>query len=681
MLLLQGVFMRRSIATVSLSGTLPEKLEAIAAARFDAVEIFENDLLLFDASPREVHRIASSLGIGIDLFQPLRDFEGVSDEIFKQNLERAERKFDMMGELGAPMLLVCSNVQPDVISDDHRTAEQLYILAERAARHGLKVGYEALAWGTHVRTSNHAWSIIDKADHPNLGLILDSFHTLALPNERLDLSNIPGHRIFFVQLADVPRLGMSPMILSRHFRNLPGQGDLDLPHFLDAVLSTGYSGTISLEIFNDDLRSAPPRQTALDAMRSILYLEEKVRRIGEQSRATTPKAPKAQILQNSAGEEIQHYTARKAAPRQRRRVELFDPPAPPQCPGIAFVEFAIDTHGEVKLRDMLMRLGFRHIGRHRSKDVALYAQGDMRIVLNMERECFAHSYFLMHGPSVCALALKTDDAFTALARAEAYGCKRFEGRVGPNEKAIPAVRSLDGSLIYFVHFASGDATTFETDFILNPKALVTGLAPKLTRIDHVAQALHGARLDAWILFYRAVLGLEPEDIFVLPDAYGLVRSRAVSNPERTLRFPLNIAESRNTATARSVTTYSGSGVHHIAFATDDVFEAAAALKANGVELLQIPASYYESVGARFELSNELVTRMQELNLLYDRDEQGEYLHVNTMPFENRFFFEVVQRIRGYDQYGAANASVRMTAMDQSRSMDASALRRQDEVGV
>src|SRR5919202_2596519 len=130
--------MRRSIATVSLSGTLPEKLDAIAAAHFDGVEIFENDLLFFAGPPRDVRRYAGDIGLTIDLFQPFRDFEGVSDEQLRRNLDRAERKSDLMQELGAPLMLVCSNVGPNVSADEERAAAQLYELAERAARRGLK---------------------------------------------------------------------------------------------------------------------------------------------------------------------------------------------------------------------------------------------------------------------------------------------------------------------------------------------------------------------------------------------------------------------------------------------------------------------------------------------------------------------------------------------------------------
>src|SRR5207244_2506706 len=125
--------MLRSIAIVSVSGTLDEKLKAIAAAHFTAIELFETDLINFNETPRQVRLLASDLGLAIDLYQPFRDFEAVSDDAFRRNLDRAERKFDVMGELGAPMMLVCSNVSPLAIDDDERAASQLHELAERAA--------------------------------------------------------------------------------------------------------------------------------------------------------------------------------------------------------------------------------------------------------------------------------------------------------------------------------------------------------------------------------------------------------------------------------------------------------------------------------------------------------------------------------------------------------------------
>jgi 4-hydroxyphenylpyruvate dioxygenase len=155
--------MRKCIATVSVSGTLPDKLDAIAAARFDAIEVFENDLIHFPGTPADLRNMAGDLGLGIDLYQPFRDFEGVSDAQFRRNLDRAERKFDIMQALGAPMMLVCSNVSVAGETDDARAAAQLYELADRAARRNLRIGYEALAGGRHVKHYRDPWSIVEAA--------------------------------------------------------------------------------------------------------------------------------------------------------------------------------------------------------------------------------------------------------------------------------------------------------------------------------------------------------------------------------------------------------------------------------------------------------------------------------------------------------------------------------------
>jgi 4-hydroxyphenylpyruvate dioxygenase len=622
--------MLRSIATVSLSGTLEEKLQAAAAARFDAVEIFENDFICYDGSARQVQALAADLGLKIALYQPFRDFEAVSDEQFRRNLERAERKFDVMQEMGAPLILVCSNATPHAIDDDARAAAQLFALADRAAARGLRIGYEALAWGTRVNTYGRAWELVSRAGHPHLGLILDSFHTLAIGDSVAGIADIPGDKIFFVQLADAPKLKMDVLMHSRHFRCFPGQGEFDVAAFLAQAVRAGYTGPISLEVFNDEFRATPTRPTAVDAMRSLLFLEEQVR---------------ARLA--SGGERPAH------------RVSLFDPPPVPALNGLAFLEFAVDGAASASLGMTLERLGFQKAGRHRSKAVTLYRQGDVNLVLNAEPNSFAHSYFLMHGTSICAIALRADDEFQALNRAEAMGCSRFEGRVGPNERTIPAVRSLDGSLIYFVSDRSDAPDPLEADFIRDDTP--TARSAGLLAVDHVAQALPAGQFDAWVLFYRAVLGLEPDDVWVLADPHGLVRSRAVASANRSVRFPLNISASRNTVTARSVSAFAGAGVHHIAFRTDDIFAAAERCRASGVPLLQIPANYYDDLAIRHELKPELLDRLARHGILYDRNGAGEFFHLYTAPFEDRFFFEVCQRVGGYDLYGAVNAPVRMAA--------------------
>jgi 4-hydroxyphenylpyruvate dioxygenase len=274
-----------SIATVCLSGTLDDKLAAAAAAGFDGVEIFENDLIASPWSPKQIRERCADLGLSIDLYQPFRDFEAVPPDVHAHNMRRAERKFDVMAELSVDTMLVCSSVSPDAVDDDDLAAEQLHQLAERAAERGLRIAYEALAWGRFVNTYDHSWRIVRRAGHPALGLCLDSFHVLSRGSDPAGIRVIPGEKVFFLQLADAPRLRMDVLQWSRHHRLFPGQGAFDLAEFVRLVLATGYSGPLSLEVFNDVFRQADPSHTAVDALRSLLVLKENL------GRTDLPAAP------------------------------------------------------------------------------------------------------------------------------------------------------------------------------------------------------------------------------------------------------------------------------------------------------------------------------------------------------------------------------------------------------
>ena len=637
--------MRRSIATVSMSGTLRDKLEAIAAARFDGYEIFENDLLYYHASPAEVGALAADLGLSCELYQPFRDFEGTSKALFERSLARAERKFDVMHALGCRRLLVCSNTRADAIADEALMAEQLYALAERAAQRNLRVGYEALAWGRVVNRYAQAWSIVRRANHPHLGLILDSFHTLSLRDDPAGIASIPGDKIFFLQMADAPWLTLDVTNWARHHRNFPGQGQLDVVNFFEQVLLAGYGGPLSLEIFNDVFRETPNRRTATDAMRSLLFLESNARE---------------RLQARAAGD------AASVARRTLERIELFDAPAPAVFPGIAFLEFAVDEPTAAALAAWLATLGFRRAGRHRSKDVTLYRQGEINLILNADPALPARAFFAERGPAVCAIGLWTDDPVRAHNRATALHSAHFEGRVGPHEVPLPAIVAPGRTVIYFVDQALAPDRLFDIDFALDDaRAVAPG---PLRRIDHVAFGLPLGELDTWVLFCRAVLGMQVGDSLELADPFGLIRSAGVATPDGRVRFVLNVSLSQKTRTARTVNATGGSAtVHHVGVAVDDALAAAEALRASGMALVPIASNYYDDIGARLDLDPAVVERMRATSVLYDRAGDGEYLHGYTPAFADRFFFEIAQRGGGYDAYGALNAPARMASQARSSS--------------
>ena len=631
-----------SIATVSISGTLELKLRSIAQAGFDGVEIFENDLLTAQKSPREIGTLMRDLGLKCTVFQPFRDFEGMPDTLRSRIFERMERKFAVMEELGTDLLLVCSNVSPVSSGDRARITADLYELGERAARRGLRVGYEALAWGRHVSDHRDAWAIVREVNHPAIGLILDSFHSLsrAIPND--SLREIQPSKIFIVQLADAPLLQMDYLSWSRHFRNMPGQGELPVVDFVTTLLQQGYQGAFSLEIFNDRFRSSSASAVALDGHRSLTFLYDQVVR---------QLAPRLPI---------------ELPPRARAR-------------GIEFVEFAANEIEAQELEKLFVALGFSRAGRHRSKDVSRWKQNGINFVLNSEPESFARAYDSMHGASICALGLSVENVASALRRATGLQIGQFSQPIGPGEMPTPSVYGVGGSLIYFME-AGTESEVWDTDFVAEPAAAGSGASAGsahpaaagstrpgagLLRVDHIAQTMQHEEMLSWLLYYVSMFDLTKAPVIQIPDPLGLVQSQAIESPEGGLRLMLNGSASPQTLSARFLQGFHGAGVQHVALATADIVASARKLRELGLATLPIPPNYYEDVEARFGLDQDTLSQLQELNILYDRDNDGEYFQLVTRAFAKRFFFEIVER-RGYRGYGATNAAIRLAAQSRYR---------------
>lgn len=614
--------MKLSIATVSLSGDLAEKLAAIAAAGFEGVEIFESDLLSFNGTPAEVRRMVADLGLETITFQPFRDFEGMPAESRERIFSRAERKFDLMAELGSDLLLVCSNVSPQSLGGVDRAAADFHALGERAARRGMRVGFEALAWGRHISDYRDAWEVVRRAGHPAIGLVLDTFHILARKTDLTPLGAIPQERIFLVQLADAPILEMNTLSLSRHFRNFPGQGELPLLEFMEVLRATKFDGPLSLEIFNDQFRAGSARSVAIDGQRSLLFLLDELRiRGGSATNLPAALPPRSMVI------------------------------------GTAFIEFAIAESDTPAFESLLRGLGFARASVHKTKAVTRWSQGAINFVVNTEKDGFAHAFNITHGTSVCAIGLAVEDAVATLRRAQSLRDKPFHQAVGPGELDIPAVRGLGGSLIYFIDYKSELGRVWDIEFA--PTGEV-GTDAGLIVIDHISQSMHYEEMLSWVLFYTSLLDLQKTAEQDVLDPGGLVKSQVVQSSIGALRIALNASQSERTQSSRFLAEAFGSGVQHIALATDDLLSTVARLNENGIALLPIPENYYADLEAKTDLTPERIYQLRTYNVLYDWDGAGEYLQAYTRTFDGGFFFEIVER-RGYLGFGAANATIRLAA--------------------
>lgn len=645
----------RSIATVSLSGTLEEKVAAAARAGFDGVEIFENDLIACRLRPSEVRSLAADLGVRIVLYQPFRDFEAVPEERLAANLRRAEHKFAVMTALGTDTMLVCSNVSAAAIDDDGRAAGQLRQLASQASDHGIRIAFEALAWGRHISGYARAWQVVAAADHPHLGICLDSFHVLSLRHDTRPIRALPAEKVFFLQLADAPVLRMDPFPWSRHHRCFPGQGGFDLTGFISDVLACGYRGPWSLEVFNDVFRQADPERTARDGMRSLLTLEESLGNAADAAVTAPPPVPDGPHA--SAGL-----------------------PAPASLPGYAFVELAVDELLEPAAGRMLQGLGFARTGRHRSKSVELWHQAGARILVNRSGPDVTGQ--APGDAAVTAIAMESADPGRSASRARALLAPPIPRSRGPGEADLAAVAAPDGTAVFFCHTPAAGAasaaspaeaggtagpagaadrtgpaatTGWLDDFELEPRPPHAG-PPLLGGVDHVALSQPFNCFDEATLFYRSLLGMRPTDSAEIASPYGLVRSRALRANDGGVRLVLNVpllGGGRLPETAAA---------QHVAFTCADIFAVARAVRSAGIPTLPVPANYYDDLAARFDLDTSLITALHEHGVLYDRDEHGgEFFHLYTVTLGRRLFFEIVQRTGGYDGYGAPNTAVRMAA--------------------
>ncbi|MGK3956593.1 bifunctional sugar phosphate isomerase/epimerase/4-hydroxyphenylpyruvate dioxygenase family protein [Arthrobacter sp. R4] len=636
--------MRTGIATVCLSGTLMEKMQACAIAGFDGIEIFEQDLVTSPLTPEDVRKMAADLGLTLDLYQPFRDFDSVSEDLLAANLRRADAKFRLMERLGMDTVLVCSNVATASIDSDDLRTEQLAVLADLAGQHGVKVAYEALAWGKYVSDYEHAHRLVEAVDHPNLGTCLDSFHILSRDWDTAPIEAFNPDKIFFVQVADAPKLSMDVLSWSRHYRVFPGEGQFELAKFMGHVVRAGYAGPVSLEIFNDVFRQSDVERTAVDGMRSLIWLEE------QSAKWLDANAP---VLSSTATGEA----GTQAPVRRRYPMELATLPQVAEPAGYNFAEVkAADTAG---LETLLGQLGFEFNGRHRTKDVQLWTMGHARVIINEAGPGSGDD-----SPAIAALGFDVDSPVIASARAQQLKAPAVPRKSQANEEVFQGFAAPDSTEIFLCQGSPDGTAAWTSEF---GEGLDVPAAGATAVIDHVNLAQPWQHFDEAVLFYTSALALAPQPFAEVPSPTGLVRSQVMLTESRAVRLVLNLAPlmQQDGASDGSDALDSDGGrtgtrrtyQEHIAFAVDDLVATARDCKARGLEFLEIPANYYEDLDARFGLAPEFLATLQELNLLYDRDADGEFLHFYTATVGS-VFFEMVERRGSYDGYGAPNAPVR-----------------------
>jgi 4-hydroxyphenylpyruvate dioxygenase len=321
--------------------------------------------------------------------------------------------------------------------------------------------------------------------------------------------------------------------------------------------------------------------------------------------------------------------------------------------GFEFVEYTAPD--AAALGALFERMGFRAVGRHRSKAVTLYRQGDVNFVVNAEPESFAQAFARLHGPSVCAIAFRVRDAAKAYQHALARGAKPVASKIGPMELNIPAIEGIGGSLLYLVD-RYGEHTIYDVDFVPVPGADAVPSGVGLSAIDHLTHNVHQGRMSEWARFYERLFNFREIRYFDIEGKLTGLRSKAMTSPCGKIRIPINESADERSQVEEYLAAYHGEGIQHIALATGDIVAAVERLRTEGIAFMDVPDTYYDQVDARVPGHGEDLARLKRNRILIDgapTSGAGVLLQIFTNTMIGPIFFEIIER-KGNDGFGEGN---------------------------
>ncbi|WP_323119460.1 4-hydroxyphenylpyruvate dioxygenase [Burkholderia alba] len=330
--------------------------------------------------------------------------------------------------------------------------------------------------------------------------------------------------------------------------------------------------------------------------------------------------------------------------------------------GFEFIEY---TAPDPKaLGQLFERMGFTAVARHRHKDVTLYRQGDINFIINAEPDSFAQRFARLHGPSICAIAFRVQDAAKAYQRALGLGAWGFDNKTGPMELNIPAIKGIGDSLIYFVDRwkgkngaapgSIGDISIYDVDFEPIAGAEPNPAGHGLTYIDHLTHNVHRGRMQEWAEFYERLFNFREVRYFDIEGKVTGVKSKAMTSPCGKIRIPIN-EEGSDTAgqIQEYLDAYRGEGIQHIALGASDIYRSVDGLREKGVTLLDTIDTYYELVNRRVPDHGESLDELKKRKILIDGARDDLLLQIFTENQIGPIFFEIIQR-KGNQGFGEGN---------------------------
>ncbi|MGI4813274.1 MAG: 4-hydroxyphenylpyruvate dioxygenase [Janthinobacterium lividum] len=342
------------------------------------------------------------------------------------------------------------------------------------------------------------------------------------------------------------------------------------------------------------------------------------------------------------------------------QVPLWDNPV--GTDGFEFIEYtAPDPQA---LGALFEKMGFTAIAKHRHKNVTLYRQGEINFIVNAELDSFAQRFASLHGPSICAIAFRVNDAAQAYRYALEKGAWGVDKEPGPMELNIPAIKGIGDSLIYFVDRWKGkdgrkegdvgNISIYDVDFEPIPGAQAAPHGHGLTYIDHLTHNVHRGRMQEWADFYTRLFNFREIRYFDIEGQVTGVKSKAMTSPCGKIRIPINEEGSEQAGQIQEyLDAYRGEGIQHIALGSEDIYATVDGLRARQVALLKTPDTYYELVDSRVRGHQESLEDLSQRGILIDGAPDDLLLQIFTENQIGPIFFEIIQR-KGNQGFGEGN---------------------------
>ncbi len=339
--------------------------------------------------------------------------------------------------------------------------------------------------------------------------------------------------------------------------------------------------------------------------------------------------------------------------------------------GFEFIEYAAPD--PVAMGQLFERMGFKPIARHRHKQVTLYRQGEINFIINAEPDSFAQRFARLHGPSICAIAFRVQDAARAYRRALDLGAWGLDGQSGPGELNIPAIKGIGDSVIYLIdrwrgkngaqEGDIGNIGFFDVDFEPLAGASLNPKGNGLTYIDHLTHNVYRGRMDEWSGFYERLFNFREVRYFDIEGQVTGVKSKAMTSPCGMIRIPINEeGNDKQGQIQEYLTAYHGEGIQHVALGSSNIYNTVDAMRASGIKLLDTVDTYYELVDKRIPGHGEPLAELRKRKVLVDGKAGALLLQIFSENQLGPIFFEFIER-KGDQGFGEGNFKALFESME------------------